>query len=432
MIAWILFAELIAFSFAAIAVADDKEDYLGNYRASLECPGGAIEFELQILRKLESGTQLHAKIVNGLEEAIAIEKVTIDDNGLLIDIDHFDSRIRAKKSVDSTQLEGIWEKRRGNEKWSRLKFNAVKIPPEQESKSYDAGGKHDLFAGKWLVKFATSADPAVAIFGSGKPRSSKGPREQLFLSSRTFSGTFLTTTGDYRYLAGDVDEEKRSATLSCFDGGHAFLFKMKLQEDGSLKGDFWSSDSWHETWTAVRDENAQLPDAFAQTKILKSNINDLSFADLDGKMTSIGDVKFAGKARLVYVFGSWCPNCHDAAAYFSHLQKVKFQNRDLSILGLAFELTDDQKRNVEQIKKYLARHGCEYPVLIAGPSDKELATKAFPVLDRVRSYPTTLFLDQAGNIKAIHTGFTGPATGKAFEDLKTKFESQIEALLEEK
>lgn len=92
-------------------------------------------------------------------------------------------------------------------------------------------------------------------------------------------------------------------------------------------------------------------------------------------------------------------------------------------------MTNDPKRNAQQVKKYLARHESDYPVLIAGPADKKLATKAFPVLDRVRSYPTTIFVDEDDNITAVHTGFSGPATGAAYVELKEKFESEIEKLL---
>ena len=47
------------------------------------------------------------------------------------------------------------------------------------------------------------------------------------------------------------------------------------------------------------------------------------------------------------------------------------------------------------------------------------------LIDRIRSYPTTIFVNADQSIKAIHTGFTGPATGKAYKDLKTRFESII-------
>ena len=55
------------------------------------------------------------------------------------------------------------------------------------------------------------------------------------------TGTFLTETGDYRYLEGVVDGD--SLKLSCFDGSHAFLFHAALDQD-SFRGRFWSGTHW--------------------------------------------------------------------------------------------------------------------------------------------------------------------------------------------
>ena len=84
------------------------------------------------------------------------------------------------------------------------------------------------------------------------------------------------------------------------------------------------------------------------------------------------------------------------------------------------------ERDAGQVREYLDRHKASYPVLIAGLADKAKASKALPLLDRVRSYPTTIFVDSKGEIRGVHTGFTGPATGKEYEALKKKFEDLIE------
>ena len=239
------------------------------------------------------------------------------------------------------------------------------------------------------------------------------------------------TTGDYRFLAGNVVNGHLS--LSCFDGAHAFLFHANHEgksDERTLAGKFWSSMNWEEAWTAKINPNAKLPDAFEQTKTTESakRLGELSFPDLDGKMTRLDDPKFAGKARILYVFGSWCPNCHDAAKYFSELEK-KYGDKGLSIVGLAFELTGEFERDAAQVRKYLKRHGSSYPVLVAGVNDKADATKRLTILDKVRSYPTTIFLDSEGTVQAVHTGFTGPATGEEYTKLKNKFENLIKELL---
>jgi len=45
------------------------------------------------------------------------------------------------------------------------------------------------------------------------------------------------------------------------------------------------------------------------------------------------------------------------------------------------------------------------------------------------SYPTTIFLNKDKSIHSIHTGFSGPATGKAFLDFNKKFKKTISEIL---
>ena len=372
----------------------------GRWDAQIACPGGAIKFGLE-LQKTESDWQ--AFLLNG-KERIRVPTVNVTSKQVVLGIDHYDSKLILE--LGNGRLQGTWTKRRGIDKW--LEMDVVATPHQ----AVPATGSTQPFAGRWEVKFESSDDMAVGVFATHDNR---------------IHGTFLTTTGDYRFLDGTVEGDKLQ--LSCFDGGHAFLFHASALQDGTLSGDFWSANTWHETWTASRNNNASLPDSFQQTTaMLDANADELKFPDLYGVPTSINDKKFAGKARIVYVFGSWCPNCHDAAAYFSTLQQ-RYQGKGLSILGLAFELTGDFDRDAGQVRTYVKRHNVGYPILIAGLSDKAEASKQLPVLDQVRSYPTTIFMDRNNQIQAIHTGFSGPATGADYQQLQTKFESIIEELL---
>lgn len=391
------------------------------WRARLAIPDTdkAVEFDLEfdkqnkdrIGRSRPLGT-----VVNG-EERIRIPSLDFRNDYLTLRFPEYESGIQTNLARQEfligelskdTIIRGEYRKRRGDEKWALMKFSARQGQPIQ-------GEQPEAFLGRWSVKFESSDDSAVGIF-------------KRAADSNRVHGTFLTTTGDYRYLGGYVKD--KTLVLCCFDGAHAFRFEAKVKQPGTLTGEFWSSDSWHETWTATKDDNAQLPDAFKQTTIkMPSGFDDLKFPDLKGTKRSLNDIAYRGKARLIYVFGSWCPNCHDAAKYFKELQE-KYGDRGLKILGLAFELTSNNQRNAQQIKRYLRMHGVRYPVLIAGPADKAEASKKFPVLDKIRSYPTTIFVDGDGEVHGVHTGFSGPATGESYEELKKKFESIIEKMLE--
>lgn len=394
---------------ASLAPAQSDSDLLiGSWNAQLASPGGPLRFGISILRDQE---QWSAYLHNGPERIKVPAVQLLSDGRLELQIRHYDSTLTLARAESPAGLTGKWKKRRGPELWTEMDLTATPARQTPRSKQRDFGP----FPGRWRVQFEKSEDPAVALF-KADPKA-----DQLH-------GTFLTTTGDYRYLAGTVEGDQLE--LSCFDGAHAFLFRANLQADGSLAGEFWSSDTWQEAWTAVRDDAAALPDAFGQTEWQPgSDLGQFSFPDLEGKPTRLNDPRFAADARIIYIFGSWCPNCHDAAAYFAELQE--WYGEKLSIVGLAFELTGDPERDARQVKAYLERHGCTYPVLLAGMADKAQASEALPFLDRVRSYPTTIFLDRAGNVKAVHTGFSGPATGEAYLKQKQKFESLIDEIVAE-
>lgn len=310
--------------------------------------------------------------------------------------------------------DGTWSKKRGSETVSlSLAAKPVTFLNDRFDPIADAGEPAD-FSGRWSVDFESSDELAIGTF--------------TVHADQIASGTFLTTTGDYRYLAGRVDGNLMR--LSTFDGAHAFLFHARMQDDGTIKGDFWSGNWHHETWTAVRDDDAQLPDAFEQTSITDEEaLEELVFKDTDGNPTRVLDALDAtgAPARVLEIFGTWCPNCADAGRELVSL-KDKYGDK-LGIVGLAFEVTEDFERSATQVKRHHAHIGSDWPVLIAGLSDKTKATATLGFLDRVRSYPTLVFLNSDNEVRAIYSGFSGPATGEAYEAQRARFEAVIEGLI---
>ncbi len=386
----------------------------GTWRAWLESPGGPLPFILDLRHE---GDSWQAVIHNG-QERIDIPTVTLSDDKLTLSFDHYDSTITTNISKDGQTLNGEWRKQGSGKNISTLPFQAAANQTarfEQGNRSSNSAALSRDVTGRWTIKFPKSQDPAIARF-----------KQQ---PDGIVTGTIMTTTGDYRFLEGDFDGSL--LRLSVFDGAHAFLFQAKWQEDGTLTGDFWSRDVWHETWTARRDENAALPDDFLQTKIVAGvDLKTLTFRDLDGQAKSLGDEAFAGKVMLIEIFGSWCPNCHDASQFMVELDQ-EYKDRGLQIVGLAFELTGDFARDVRQVRRFAKKHDVTYPILIAGVSDKATASKQVPFIDKVRSYPTAIFVDRKGVARYVHTGFTGPATGQTYETLRSTFRQHIEALLSE-
>lgn len=383
---------------------NQHSDHTGSWEAWLDSPGGELRFSLSI------DDTLGIRISGG--EEILTPPARLEDGELVIDFTYFDSVLRARYDGAGDRLEGEWRKRSGMETWSSLPFHATRAAADNTA-SMDSPSVD----GRWAVNFESEDDIAVAILN------------RVAAGSPELRGTILTTVGDYRYLWGSVNADGE-LRLQAFDGAHAFLFTARLQDDGTLSGDFWSRDSWHETWTARLDPDVELPDAFKLTQLDDAvELGSLSYPDLDGTPRSLDDPAFAGRARIIEVFGTWCPNCYDATRYLIELDE-RYRDQGLSILGLAFELGSDFDRDSGQVRRYIRHHGVPYPILMAGTSDKSEASKAFPLIDRVRSFPTFLFIDRNDDIRAIYTGFSGPATGPDHDFLRAEFERLIVEMLE--
>ena len=381
--------------------------WLGSHRMTLSSPGGELPFRLTIRR---DGDQHSAVIGNGSEQ-IQVPAVALGD-ALVVKFPHYDSELR----LDPVTLDGQWIKRRGAERVTRMQAKRSGDGPRFPL----ANGPDDTTwtGGRYAVDFSSSADAAVGLFCV-----TSGDAEW------NCEGTFLTTLGDYRYLAGNTDGT--AVRLSCFDGAHAFLFHAERAADGSLRGDFWSSDSWHETWTASPAPDAELADGWSLTEWRNgAELGETKLRALDGSAASLTDARFAGRPMVVEVFGSWCPNCHDHGAFMAELHR-RYERRGLQVVGVAFEHDEDFARCARQVEAFVARHGAEFPIFIGGLSDKAKATASLAVLDRVRSFPTTIFLDKRGAVRGVYQGWSGPATGATHTRLRQRFEQLIEDLLDE-
>ncbi len=390
-----------------------------GYVVSLETPGGDIPVALSAFRPDNRG-DWNAVILTGFvtreySEPIDVEMVG-EPTDFEISFPHYDSVLRLKADDDPDVLTGTWQKTRGDESIAIMNASAIRASMSDVFRSAGSGPDPMKFDGKWRVQFGEDETHAIGDFTVDMDGNA--------------SGTFLTTTGDYRYLAGRVNDDLM--TLSTFDGAHAFLFHAEMQDDGTIKGDFWSGNWHHETWTAVRDDDATLPDAFEQTTVTDEQaLAEAVFKDIDGNPTRVLDAldETNAKARVLEIFGTWCPNCSDAGRELVSL-KEKYGD-DLGIVALAFEVTEDFERSSQQVQRHHAHIGSDWEILIAGLSDKAKATETLGFLDRVRSYPTLIFLNERNEVQAVYSGFSGPATGDAYTNQRERFEALIEQMINE-
>jgi thiol-disulfide isomerase/thioredoxin len=387
---------------------------VGQWRGVLESPGGELPFGLEI-KKDEKGS-LIAGVYNG-EEYLPFTTVTQDNLDLEFVYYHYDSIITASISPGASKMKGTWSRRSLGGKRTTMTFYADKNAYYRfkPMKKIDSDDQQDI-SGDWIVQFSDSdgTSEARAIFNQ---------------TGNHLEGTFLTPVGDYRFLEGMY--QGGELYLSVFDGAHAFLFKATLDQEGNLTGDFWSRDTYHATWKAVRGKK-EMPDPYTLTTLTNQNKQfRFSFPGLDGKTVTHRDERFKGKALIVYIFGTWCPNCNDEAPFLEELYRT-YHSRGLEIIGLANEFSGEFEKDRDMVKRYKEKYGLSWPVLIVGIADKKETAKALSDLDRVLAYPTTLFIDKEGHVQKIYTGFSGPGTGEYYDKLKKEFIQHIEDLLSQK
>lgn len=410
----VIFAILTAFSACNSSEKEKNPVALktGIWRAVLESPGGELPFSLDIARKTDSTFTVYA--ING-DERLPLDEAIISGDSVRIPIELFESEIVAKLG-DST-LTGRFSK-----------YNLINVTHMPFRAQYGLTYRFtnatqtpvaDL-NGKWSVTFRSGKDSnqtqAVGIF------------EQ---QANELKGTFLTPTGDYRYLGGTV--QGSTMYLSCFDGTHVYLFKATADSSGKrLTGEFWSGLDGYETWTATKNDKAALPDANALT-FLKKGYNRLSFSFPDtetGKPVSLDDERYRNKVVIVQLLGSWCPNCMDETRFLAPWYQ-KNKGRGVEIIGLAYEKSPEFEVSAPKLEKMKKRFNVNYAVLLAGVNDKAAATQTLPMIEKVMAFPSTIFIDRTGKVRRIHTGFSGPGTGKYYDEFVEEFNLFVDKLLAE-
>jgi thiol-disulfide isomerase/thioredoxin len=186
-------------------------------------------------------------------------------------------------------------------------------------------------------------------------------------------------------------------------------------------------------WTAVKDANAKLPDAYSLT-YLKPGYKKIAFTfpDINKKEVSLSDERFKNKVVIVQMLGSWCPNCMDETPYLVNYYK-KFHSKGVEVIGLAYERTSDFNKSKPLVEQVKNKFNVPYPLLITGYTMyHDDPMKSLPMLADYKGFPTTIIIDKKGEVRKIHTGFSGPGTGKYYTEFTEEFEKLTEDLLAEK
>ncbi|MEY3591704.1 MAG: hypothetical protein RLZZ38_672 [Bacteroidota bacterium] len=273
-------------------------------------------------------------------------------------------------------------------------------------------------SGRWKVLFEPGTPNEEVLVGVF----------QQEMNGRIF-GSFLSETGDYRYLHGYVANGKLH--LQTYTGYWAFVVEADLNGSNEMTGVFYSGGKSSSPFKAIKDEKVQLRDEAELTYLIKRDetVYLKGLTKLNGRKVNL-DLNKQNQVTLIQIMGTWCPNCIDESHLLNELQ-IQYGAKGLRVIGLAFEVGNDSKKQRSRLNKFVKDLGINYNVYLAGTSSKEAAAAYFPMLNGIMSFPTSILVDRNGKVLAIHTGFSGPATGQAYNDLVQKFKQEIEGALSE-
>ena len=244
----------------------------------------------------------------------------------------------------------------------------------------------------------------------------------------SIAATFLTSTGDYRYQAGEINPETSRFKIGNFDGVHLFSFEGTIKQDSITNGVFKSGTHYTTNWSGVRSTTNRVNWSANQEWNPQSNVF------IEG-VNSGGEREVWTRERLresgykvliVDVMGTWCPNCMDEARLLTELCE---DYPEMIVVSMAFERSVGEEA-LERIADFKEEMRLPWEVLLGGIANKRIADSTLSFMGGVKSFPTTAFIPVEGD-PVIHSGFSGPATGESYEEEVVFFRNTIESLIRE-
>ncbi len=385
----------------------------GTWRGVLHRADGVeIPFNFEVK---DSSHKTRMWILNGAGR-LPVDSLRYSGDTIFIHMPFFDSDFWAHFQNDGS-LKGEWVKHYPDsnrvQKFTAAPNTLYRITPSPAPARFNVSGR-------WRTTFIR-----------GDQKDTEQTVGEFHQKGNLLSGTFLTTSGDYRYLQGVMDGD--TLKLSTFDGSHVYLFKAEAKDNNHLvNGVFYSGFTGKDSWTAEKDSSAHLPDAFSLTTFTRGDKLSFRFPDLKGDTVSTNDPRFKNKVVIVQIMGSWCPNCMDETRFMGPWYREN-KNRGVEIIGLCYERSTDFKTAVKNILPFKDHFGVEYPLLVTGitPSDPRLLEKTLPQLKNFIGFPTTIFINKKGEIAKVEAGFSGPGTGAHYQEFIRKFNQLVNQLLVE-
>lgn len=413
-----VFSLIFYIAITALLLSCSKEEPVnletGNWHAQLfRNDGHHVPFTFKLS---QSGGHPIIEIINA-KENLKVDSIQQKGDSLFITMPLFDSNFKLKIE-NSKKLTGTWTKYYKDYE-EKMPFEAS-LSDTPRLKTYQKPNKN--ITGNWDTEFPNGELNDLSAIGAFQQK------------DNIVTGTFLTPAGDFRYLEGVVSGD--TLKLSGFDGGHASLWTAIIKDSLLTNGNFYSINQEPIKWESVKSKSDELPASYAVNTIASGKIKaDISFKDMrTNQVISLEDENYQDKVVIIDLLGSWCPNCYDETKFLIDYYH-KNKDRGVEIIGLDFERSADEAKAKKLMNNsFFKRFDIPYPVLFSGISstDRGLTDKLFPGLpQKIRAFPTLIFVDKTGYIRKIHSGFNGPATGKYYDEFIEEFEGIVSGLLNE-
>jgi len=306
----------------------------GRWAATVVQSGVAIPFRLDIAG---GGDNVVGTLYNG-QDTETTTSASIHDGKVQLNFQHYLVAISAE--VRNGELDGkvINSRRVGNVDVGGAANDAAPAGNRRRASTNAQPGAEEPATGgspfhavRYVAPTAASVGNVPSINGVWEiphesPKGEKAWRLIVQQDGADITTTILRVDGDTGALTGSWQGDKFVA--SHFDGARPGLFELKLLPDGNLQVDNKIGGVRGGVMIAYRPEVARAK-GFPEPEnyLTHTTVRDpnetfaFSFPDVNGKIVSNTDPKFAGKVVLAIVTGTWCPNCHDEAQYLVQLYK---------------------------------------------------------------------------------------------------------------
>ena len=393
-------AVTLSLSLAACAGAADPPSLQGQWDATVVVNELEIPFLFEIA---DDGERVQGTFFNG-PLRIRSTDGRFENGTLALAFDQYAS------AIEATYVDGRLDGR-----YVRGRRGAYPFTAQPASTNEPAAADAPSIAGVWTIP----------------TESSKGERAWRFIVRQTgaeVSGAILRVDGDTGNLTGAYRDGKFA--MSHFSGARPLLLEVTLEDDGSLR----LLQNRQGELTAVRSDSAAaaaLPkptDPSRHTTVADPDeAFRFGFPDLEGRIVTNEDARFAGQVVVVNITGSWCPNCHDEAPFLAELYDT-YRELGLEMVGLAFEEAG-QLEDPARLRAFIEEYGLGYTFLLAGVPDD--LNEKIPQAVNLNAFPTTFILGRDGRVRGVHAGFPSPASGSFYTEARDEVTTLVEALLAE-